>query len=142
MSQSLYDKIEVTRLQSPAAATTDNTAFVSQIIDMAGFAGCVLIVTYGSIADVDVTFTTLLEEGDNSALTDAAAVADADLLGTEAGANPLFSDDNKTFKLGYKGTKRYIRLTVTPAANSGNIFMAGIAIRERAQSLGYATQKV
>ena len=51
--------------------------------------------------------------------TGAAAVADADLLGTEALASFIFSDDNKCFKLGYIGSKRYTRLTITPSGNSG-----------------------
>jgi hypothetical protein len=71
-----------------------------------------------------------------SNLSDAAAVADADMVsmtnGTapEAAAGYTFADDAETRAIGYLGTKRYIRLTVTPAANTGNQFVAGIAILE------------
>lgn len=113
-----------TRAISPAAAVTDNTAFVSTILDTAGFDQNEFVWVSGSIADADVTFTVLVEDGDDSGLSDAAAVADANLLGTEAGAAPLFTSDNKTGKIGYIGPKRYLRVTITPAANSGNIFLA------------------
>ena len=44
------------------------------------------------------------------------------------GARMSFADDNKTRKIGYVGGKRYVRLTVTPANNTGNIFLAAIAL--------------
>ena len=77
------------------------------------------MIATGSIGDANATFTVLLEEGDAAAMGDATAVADADLLGTEALASFIFSDDNKCFKLGYIGSKRYTRLTITPSGNSG-----------------------
>jgi hypothetical protein len=123
------------RVISPAAATTDNTAWVGQIIDIQGYDSLTYLIETGSLADADATFTVLLEEGDQSNLSDAAAVADVDLLGTEALASFTFADDNKCFKLGYVGNKRYTRLTITPANNSGNAFVAAIAL------LGYPAQR-
>ncbi|WP_431861387.1 hypothetical protein [Azospirillum sp.] len=123
------------RAISPAAATTDNTAFVSQIIDVQGYDSLTFLIQTGSLADADATFTTLVEHGDDSSLTDAAAVADAELLGTEALASFTFADDNKCFKIGYVGSKRYVRLTVTPANNSGNAFVSAIAL------LGHPAQR-
>lgn len=138
----LHNNVKFSRALAPVAAVTDNTAFVSTILDTTDFGSNELVLLAGSIADADVTFTVLLEEGDNSALSDAAAVADADLLGTEVGAAPLFSDDNKTSKLGYKGTKRYIRATITPASNSGNIFLAGVWAQGHPRTKPQSTQKV
>jgi hypothetical protein len=124
----LFNRIKVVRAISPAAAVTDNTPFVTQILDTDGFDSATLALQLGSIADADVTFTVLVEDGDQANLSDAAAVADQYLLGTEAGAQFLFSDDNKTVKIGYKGPKRYLRVTITPANNSGNIFLSGMWI--------------
>ena len=76
----------------------------------------------------DATFTVLLEEGDASNLSDAAAVADADLIGTEALAGFQFDDDNECRKLGYKGSKRYTRLTITPVANASAAVLAAVAV--------------
>lgn len=142
MLRDLSSQIRCSRGLSPAAAITDNTAQVSQIADTLNGDSLVFAWIYGSIADADVTFTVLVEEGDNSALSDAAAVADADLIGTEIGAAPLFSDDNKVFKIGYKGKKRYVRCTLTPANNTGNIFVASIIIQGHHRTLPQSTQGI
>jgi hypothetical protein len=70
----------------------------------------------------------LLEEGDVSNLSDAAAVADADLLGTEVLAGFQFDDDNECRKLGYRGSKRYTRLTITPANNASAAVLSAVAL--------------
>jgi len=118
--------VKYSRAISPAAATSDDTAWVSEILDTANFADNELVLLAGSLADADATFTVLLEEGANSALSDNTAVADVDMLGTEALASFTFAADNATRKLGYIGMKRYIRATVTPAANTGGAFLAGV----------------
>jgi len=122
----LMNNINVKRGISPAVVTNANTAFVSQILDTRGLRSATFVLLTGSLSDVNATFTVLAEEGDTSALSDNTAIADANLLGTELLATPLFSDDNKCFKLGFIDTKRYIRVTVTPAANdSGDVYLAG-----------------
>lgn len=121
----IISHIDAKRGISPAAAVTDNTAFVSQIVDRLGFDSVAFLLLMGAIADVDVTFTVLVEHGEESNLSDAAAVPDDMLNGTEALATPLFGSDDKVFKIGYVGDKRYVRVTLTPAANTGNIFAAG-----------------
>lgn len=123
----LYNDIGIVRGISPVVVT-DNTAQVSEIIDTQGYGSVTFGILTGTLADADATFTVLLEEGDNSALSDAAAVADSDLVGTEAGASFTFAADNATRKLGYTGSKRYVRLTITPAGNSGNAPLAAFAV--------------
>lgn len=135
----LHNTLKFSRGISPAAATTDNTAYVSQILDTANFDANEFVWLAGSIADADVTFTVLVEHGDVSNLSDAAAVADEDLLGTEAASAPLFGSDNQVGKIGYKGTKRYVRVTITPAANSGNIFLAGVWVQGAGRTLIQST---
>lgn len=115
------------RVISPQSVS-DNTALVGQIIDRQGYESLTYVILAGSLADADATFAALLEEGDAANLSDAAAVADADLIGTEALASFLFSDDDKAFKLGYKGSKRYTRLTITPAANASAALIAAVAV--------------
>lgn len=124
----LMNNIQVKRVLSPVATPADNTAQVGEIVDRQGFESLTYVILTGALPDADATFTTLLEEGDAANLSDAAAVADADLIGTEALASFLFSDDNKCFKLGYKGNKRYTRLTITPAANASASLLAACAI--------------
>lgn len=124
----LFNHVHPLRAISPAAATTDNTAWVGQVIDRAGYGSLTFLLAIGALSDADATFAVLVEEGDADDLSDAAAVADVDLLGTEALAGFDFGDDNETRKIGYVGNKRYVRLTVTPSGNSGNAFLAAIAL--------------
>lgn len=123
----LHNNIDVRRAISPVSVA-DNTAQVSQIIDMQGFSSCEFIIATGSIADADATFTVLIEDGDDSGLTDAAAVTDTNLLGTEAAAGFQFDDDDTTKKIGYRGTKRYVRMTITPASNASAALLAAVAV--------------
>lgn len=151
----LHNNIKFTKAIAPTAAVTDNTAFVSDVIDTAGFGCTEFVGVLGSVADADVTFTVLVEEGNtgttgSTTLSDNSAVADEHLLGVEAGtvtsgsavsgAAPGYGDDNKTFKIGYTGSKRYIRVTVTPASNSGNIFLAGVWAQTKGRKGPYSTQ--
>lgn len=126
----LMNNIDLKRGLSPAVAVTNNTAFVSQILDTRGLKSATFALLTGSLADTDATFTVLAEEGDASNLSDNTAIADGNLLGTEVLATPLFSSDNKVFKLGFIDTKRYIRVTITPADNTGDVYLAGVWITE------------
>jgi hypothetical protein len=45
-----------------------------------------------------------------------------------AGGSFGFADDYEVRKIGYKGTKRYVQATITPANNTGNLFLAGVWI--------------
>ncbi|WP_201750185.1 hypothetical protein [Tautonia marina] len=128
------------RAISPVSVS-DNTAQVSQIIDRQGFDSLMFAIAIGSVADADVTFTTLLEESDNSDLSSGNAVADADMTSQTYGTAPetaasfQFDDDNEVRKIGYLGNKRYVRLTITPANNASAALLAAVAI------LGHAGQK-
>jgi len=121
----LFNHVHLVRAISPVSVA-DNTAQVSQIVDRRGFDSAMFAILTGSLADADVTFAVLLEESDEAGFSPSNAVADADLLGTEALAGFQFDDDNECRKLGYKGTKRYTRLTVTPTGNSGAAVIAAV----------------
>jgi hypothetical protein len=134
----VFSTIKLQKAITPLVIT-DNTASVSTALDCAGFTGAIALICTGTLSDADATTVVLLEESaDNSAWT---AVADADLLGTELLAAPDFSDDGKQYKLGYKGTKRYLRLTVTPSGNTGNIPLAAMWMLINPRSLPQSTQE-
>ncbi|TGQ19317.1 hypothetical protein [Mesorhizobium sp. M00.F.Ca.ET.217.01.1.1] len=123
----LHNHINPKRGISPvAAAQTDNTAIVSQIVDTLGYGSVEFLILTGSLADADATFTVLVEHGDQSNLSDAATPSAGELLGTAALASFTFADDDKVFKIGYVGSKRYVRVTITPANNTGNACVAGV----------------
>jgi hypothetical protein len=111
---------------APKAAVTDDTAQVSTILDTLGYGGACLAFVTGTDADADMTVTVLLEESNDSGMSGAIAVADADMIGTEALAGYGFADDAECRKLGYIGNKRYIRATNTSSGNTGNLFLAGM----------------
>jgi hypothetical protein len=121
------NNLHIVRAIAPVSVA-DNTAQVSQIIDTLGYRSLTFAIAAGSLADADATFAALVEEGDAANLSDAATVADADLIGTEALAGFTFADDNETRKIGYVGNKRYVRLTITPAANASAALLAAVAI--------------
>lgn len=125
-----FNAIDAKRGLSPAAAITDNTPFVSQIVDLRDTQGAVFLIATGSLADAGATFTVLVESGDNSALSDAAATPDDQLLGTEALATFDQSADDHVFKIGVRGGyKSFARVTITPGGNAGNAFINGIWVR-------------
>ncbi len=123
----LHNIIDVRPAIVPQVVSNDTT-LVSEIIDRVGFDALEFAIAAGALVDADATFTALMEEGDDPALTDAGAVADGDLLGTEAKASFRFDDDNKAFKIGYRGNKQYVRLTITPANNADTAAIAALAI--------------
>ena len=122
----LMNRIDVKRVISPVSVA-DNTAQVGQVIDRKGYDGLTYLIATGSIADADATFTVLLEECDTSGGT-YTAVSDDDLIGTEVLAAFQFDDDNECRKLGYKGSKRYTRLTITPVNNASAALLSAVAV--------------
>jgi hypothetical protein len=123
----LHNNIEIRPAIAPAVVT-DNTAQVSAIIDCSGFDGVEFAIVTGTLADADATFTVLVEHDDVSNLATAASVPDSALLGLETTASFTFAADGASRKIGYKGSKRYVRLTITPANNTGNAPIAALAI--------------
>ncbi|NUN51825.1 MAG: hypothetical protein HUU06_03420 [Planctomycetaceae bacterium] len=137
MKRDLHNAIEVRRGISPVIST-DDTPVASQIIDRQGFDALEFVIQTGVIDDANATFAVLVEDGDDSGLSDAAAVADAELLGTEAGAAFTYANDNVVRKIGYAGRKRYVRLTITPTGNSANAvgaLLAAVVILSKANRL-------
>lgn len=120
------------RALSPVSVS-DNTAQVSEIIDRQGYESLMFGVLIGSVADADATFSVLVEHGDASDLSDAAAVPDDMLLSQdpdtapEAAAGFQFDDDDQVRKIGYVGDKRYVRATITPSGNASAALLAAFA---------------
>ena len=131
----LAARLDFKRGISPAAATADNTAIVSQILDRRGFEAAVFLILTGQLADADATFAVTLEHGDQANLSDATVVPPDQMNGTLASASFDFNSDDQLRKIGYVGGKRYVRARITPANNTGNAFIAGVWV------LGSANQQ-
>ncbi|MAZ17893.1 MAG: hypothetical protein CL535_16380 [Ahrensia sp.] len=108
---------------------TDGTAQVSGAIDTRGYESVTFVILTGTLADADATWAVTVKEGDDSTQGNHTAVADADLLGTEALAGFTFAADDACRKIGYSGTKRYVSIEIDDVtANTGNAPMAVVAI--------------
>jgi hypothetical protein len=136
MMRDLHDNIELRRAISPSRCV-DITPLVSQIIDTANCAALEFAIAVGTVVSASATFQVLVEDGNTPTLTDNAAVDPSQLLGvvgvaaTPTGASFRFDTDDATRKIGYIGVKRYVRLTITPAANAANADISCLAILSR-----------
>lgn len=121
----LHNHLSVVKVISPVSVS-DDTAQVGTVVDLQGYNACEYVIAIGSVADNNATFTVLLEEGDtDSSFT---AVADADLISTEATASFQYDSDNTARKLGYVGNKRYSRITITPSGNGSAALMSVLCL--------------
>jgi len=94
------------------------------IVDTLGYERALIICGSGALT-VDMPFQ--LMHGDAANLSDAAAVPDADLNGTEPTLLEATDNEIKTFE--YKGKKRYLRVDTT--TGTGIAFAAILLIRPR-----------
>jgi hypothetical protein len=121
----LHNNLLPSRGISPAAIISANGTTTGQTLDVAEYGSLEFIFLSGVITDG--TFTVTLYEGDASDMSDEAAVADVDLLGTE----PVFAatDDNTVKRVGYIGNKRYVRAKVVQTGATTGGFITCIAVQ-------------
>jgi len=128
MRSSVYNNILVQQTVTQASrtnGTVNGTAIDlwSNTIGRQVFRTALAIVQTGTITDGTHTVE-VQESDDNSSFT---AVVDADLQGTEPAIGA--ADDNVVYEIGYRGTKRYLRVAVvTTGATVGGTFGAVIAL--------------
>jgi hypothetical protein len=122
----LINNIDFKRAISPAAAVTDNSAIVTQILNRLGVEAVALAIILGDLADTDATFAVTMEHGDAPNLSDATAVPADQMNGSLALAGFTFATDNGVRKIGYVGGKQYVRATITPSGNTGNVFVSAL----------------
>lgn len=122
----LHSDINIAPVMAPVAVT-DNTAQVGTVVTGTGYESLEYVIAIGALADADATFTVLLEDSADNITY--AAVADDFLIGTEAAASFTFADDSEVRRLGYVGGKKYTRMTITPANNTGSAVFGVVAIQ-------------
>ncbi len=108
------------------ATVGSSTTTAGAIIDTKGYGAVLFIVALGT--RTDGTFTPLIEEGNDSGLSDAVAVDDANLIGTEAAAALTASTTTKS--VGYRcGKYRYVRLSfVSSGVTTGSTLVRAHAL--------------
>jgi len=120
------NQLHIKRAISPVSVA-DNTAQTGEVVDLQGYDACTFVIATGSIADADATFAVEVQECDTSGGS-YTAVADANLVGTEALAGFQFDSDNACRKIGYVGSKRYVKLVITPSGNASAALIAAVAV--------------
>jgi hypothetical protein len=128
-TRDLHNHLHFVNAEPPVTQTNSDTAFTSATIDTAGYESLEFVIALGGLTDADVTATVVMNESDDSGMSGSNAVADANLLGTEAACAFQFGDDNGIRKIGYVGSKRYVNLVITPSGNnSGALPISVLAI--------------
>lgn len=108
-------------------AISTNTTTTGGIIDTKDFDSGVMFTLLCS-AYTDGTYTPLLYESDDSGMSGATAVADANLIGTEAGAaiSAATTEGTNLKSIGAFGTKRYLRLDIVSTSTSSGATIGAI----------------
>ena len=140
MRDNLHNNAFRVAISPPAAAVADNTAIVGNWIDRLGFEALTFGILTGTLVDADATFGVLVEDANASNQSDAAPVSDNDLISQTDGVPPevaagfTIAADDATRKIGYIGVKRFARITVTPAGNTGAAPIAAVALLSHAST--------
>ena len=120
-------------------AIVSDTTTVGEIIDTEGYESLEYLIETGTLTDGD--YQVLLQEGDDSGLSDAATLPTVDTIGPL----PVFdedTDDDKILRVGSVGKKRYQRLSIvsTNFASAGVLMIGAQAVLGHAKHLPTAAQ--
>lgn len=135
IQKDLHNTLAFERGLSPVVVS-DNTAQATQIVDLQNSMGVEFVIATGTLADADATFAVTMTHGDASDLSDGVAVPATEILGTLAAAGFTFANDDAIRSVGYAGTKRYVRLTITPTNNAGSAPLAVVVVK-RPRTAGF-----
>jgi len=112
----------------PPVTVSNNDNTTGAIIDRNGYESLTYVIHTATLADSDVTLTPTIQECAIDNCDDVSTVVAGQLIGTVAGATFAAADDNTVKTIGYKGYKRYSRIVITPANNSGAALFGVTAI--------------
>lgn len=118
----LHNVITPVRVRSPAAAGTTGTK-AGVVVDLAGYESCEFIIQSGAQTTEGITVTPIVKSG--SATGSLSAVADAQLLGTEAEAAAVLAGAagaNQVARIGYIGSDRYVTCDLVVAGAATGIY--------------------
>ncbi len=104
---------------------TTNTTTVGNIIDTVGFESIEFVIQSGVITDG--AYALVLEQGDDSGLSDAAVVPSDEVLGVLTGF--VAADDNAAKRVGSIGKKQFQRLSiVSTGTTTGATKFSSVAV--------------
>lgn len=117
----INNAIKVVTTIEPAASITATTTGAA--VDTAGYRSACAVIHSG--VHTDGTFTPTLEESDASG-SDYTTVAAGDLSGSFATVTS--STDQSIQKVGYLGSKRYLRVVMTETVASAGAFFTAVIV--------------
>jgi len=113
----LSKNVKITQAITPTAGAAGTSAINGATLDMSGFEGVLMVVTFGAIVSGAVT-SIKAQQGSASNMSDA-----ADLAGT--GQTIADTDDEKVFYIDlYRPEKRYVRLVVSRGTQNATVASA------------------
>jgi len=128
MQRDLHNNIATPECIPSQTVGTTGTGRTSSIVDRLGYEGVEFVINYGSISATNAVFTPNLQEASATG-GPFTSVADIDMLPqanaeTGAGIGATASrvsgvSKNVSKKLGYIGTKRYLKLKVSSTVTAG-----------------------
>lgn len=127
----LHNSINIIRAVSPVAIGTTGTGKTSGAIDLQGYEAAEIEVAYGAVTATNAVFTVTVLDGDTTTGS-FTSVADADLIGTEAaaglaaGVRASGTTMNVTKRVGYKGSKRYVKAKVASTVTAGTLVAVNV----------------
>ena len=125
-----------------SATLSGTTKAEGDWIDMQGWQSVTFSVSTGTVTDAGTAsgFSFQVEEGDDTTDAGATAVADADLIGLESALTVTSDDDDNKMigSIGYRGSKRYVRMTAVGTTGT-NAVVAVHAIKREGASMGEAS---
>ena len=124
MFHNLYDSVSAALTQNPTVknATANGTG-----VDLKGYETAVAVVQFGTWTDG--THTPSLEESDDNSSFSAVAAADLEGAFTAVSAG---GGSNTIQQVGYKGRKRYVRLSLRGATSFNTVFAQALVARGEA----------
>ena len=120
--------LSVAQSLRPQEVNADGTVN-GENVDLANYDAAVVVIDAGAWA-TDGTNTFVVEEADDDgtgAPDTYAAVADADLDGTEPVVDGA-TDDDQIYTIGYIGGKRWLRVSVVTTANTSGTFQLAASV--------------
>lgn len=124
----MHSNIKVVNAITPAAVGTSGAAngTLSAVIDRQGYESVEFIFSSGTTGTGTDTITPIVYESDTATSAGFAAVADADLIGTEDGQK-LTLTAAAASRIGYNGGKRYVGIRLY-GVGTATALVAAVAV--------------
>jgi len=137
----LHDNVQANVALKIQQIATDTTTS-GEDIDRSGFESVEFLLFIGTLTDGDYAPNIQEADDDGAGSPDTYSnVAAADMIGTEAGATfDADTDDDTIGKIGYIGTKKWVRMQIVSTNTSSGAYLGGVALLGDARHLPKSTQ--